>query len=139
MRRDLRRLRRDIERAGVAPALLHTAADIVADRATLLRRTAYLKQTKAVFDLWHVFHLPLVYVMFLTSRCTSRSRRTWGICRLGTRVRTRMASMLALGGLLLATIAVRSERAASAEQLGSPVSPGRLTKAHAGVEVLMAR
>ena len=26
---------------------------------------AYLKKTKTLFDLWHVFHMPLVYIMFV--------------------------------------------------------------------------
>lgn len=64
MRRDLADLRRHIAGAGVAPDLLATAVHLIAERATLLRQTAYLSRTKRWFDLWHVFHMPLVYVMF---------------------------------------------------------------------------
>jgi hypothetical protein len=64
MRRDLAALRRDIANAGVAPELLGAAVRLIAERATLVRQTAYLTKTKRLFDLWHVFHMPLVYVMF---------------------------------------------------------------------------
>jgi predicted ferric reductase len=65
MRHEIRRFRREIERGGVLPDLQHHAVDLIAERATLLRRIAYLKKTKKVFDLWHVFHMPLVYIMFV--------------------------------------------------------------------------
>jgi len=64
MRKDLARLRHRIAAGGVAPGLLATAVHLIAERATLLRQTAYLSRTKRWFDLWHVFHMPLVYVMF---------------------------------------------------------------------------
>jgi len=64
MRRDLAVLRRDIAAAGVAPDLLVTVVHLIAERARLLRQTAHLSRTKRLFDLWHVFHMPLVYVMF---------------------------------------------------------------------------
>jgi hypothetical protein len=44
--------------------LLASVLGLIAERATLLRQTAYLARTKRWFDLWHVFHMPLVYVMF---------------------------------------------------------------------------
>jgi hypothetical protein len=43
------------------------AAEVVrvtAERAILLRRLGQLSRTRRLFALWHVFHLPLVYVMF---------------------------------------------------------------------------
>jgi hypothetical protein len=43
------------------------AAQVVrlsAERAILLRRLAQLSRTRRLFALWHVFHLPLVYVMY---------------------------------------------------------------------------
>lgn len=62
MRRELRDLRATVSDAG----RLHDAAiALIAERATLLRRIAYLKKTKTLFDAWHVFHMPLVYVMFV--------------------------------------------------------------------------
>jgi hypothetical protein len=38
---------------------------LTAERATLRRRTTYLRLTKQLFDLWHVFHLPLVYLLLI--------------------------------------------------------------------------
>jgi hypothetical protein len=58
-------LRRQVRHAGVAPALLHQAIDLVAERAVLLRRLTYLKKTKKLFEMWHVFHRPLAYVMLV--------------------------------------------------------------------------
>jgi hypothetical protein len=43
-----------------AAEVIHLAAE----RAWLLRRLAHLSRTRRLFELWHVFHLPLVYVMF---------------------------------------------------------------------------
>jgi hypothetical protein len=62
--RELSSLRQAIEQAGVSPALLHEVAGVIAERAALLRQNAYLSMTKSLFDIWHVFHMPLVYVMF---------------------------------------------------------------------------
>lgn len=65
LRLRIRQLRRQIRRAGVDHRLLHDAVALIAERAVLLRRLAYLKKTKKLFELWHVFHQPLAYVMFL--------------------------------------------------------------------------
>jgi len=64
VRRELAALRHEIEQAGVSPDLLHEVAGVIAERASLLRHAAYLSMTKSLFDIWHVFHMPLVYVMF---------------------------------------------------------------------------
>jgi hypothetical protein len=63
LRWQVRALRRDLGAAGVARHILHQAADLAVARALLLRRIAYLRRTKRVFDLWHVFHRPLAVVM----------------------------------------------------------------------------
>ncbi len=63
LRFELLRLRRQIRRAGVAPAELHRVVNLIADRAVLLRRLGYLKKTKKLFEMWHIFHRPLAYVM----------------------------------------------------------------------------
>ena len=65
LRRQLRKVERDLERHGLHAAELHEVVDLVAERAQLLGRLRYLKKTKQLFELWHVFHLPLVYVMFV--------------------------------------------------------------------------
>jgi hypothetical protein len=63
-RRALVALRGEIERGGVSPDLLRELEQLIAERANLLRQAAYLRKTKPLFDAWHVFHMPLVYVMF---------------------------------------------------------------------------
>ena len=64
LHRQMSVLRHEIEHAGVSAALLHEILDVIAERASLLRHAAYLNLTKSLFDIWHVFHMPLVYVMF---------------------------------------------------------------------------
>lgn len=49
---------------GEPSPLYERAVELIAERATLARRTAALQKTKTLFDLWHVFHMPLVYAMF---------------------------------------------------------------------------
>jgi hypothetical protein len=43
--------------------LVDDALATIAERAQLLRRIAYLKKTKKLFDLWRVYHKPLAIVM----------------------------------------------------------------------------
>jgi hypothetical protein len=64
MRQDLALLRANMKEAGMATDLLHSVLHVIAERASLLRRAAYLQKVKRLFELWHVFHMPLVYVMF---------------------------------------------------------------------------
>ena len=64
MRRAIEQFRRAVDRHGVASTLYDAVALLVTERATLARRAAYLHKTKKLFDLWHVFHMPLVYIMF---------------------------------------------------------------------------
>jgi hypothetical protein len=45
--------------------LRESVITLASERATLLRRVASLRGTKRLFDLWHVFHMPLVYIMFV--------------------------------------------------------------------------
>ncbi|MEO8679611.1 MAG: hypothetical protein ABI665_11230, partial [Vicinamibacterales bacterium] len=52
-------------RASARSQLHDDALALIAERATLRRRIAYLKKTKTLFDAWHVFHMPLVYIMFV--------------------------------------------------------------------------
>jgi len=65
MRGRLRRFARACRRGGHASGPLEEALAVMAERAKLLRTMAYLQRTKRLFDLWHVFHLPLVYVLLL--------------------------------------------------------------------------
>jgi hypothetical protein len=59
----LRRLRRRLHAAGVAPDLVTQTVALAGERAALMRRIAFLGRTKKLFELWHVLHKPLVYVM----------------------------------------------------------------------------
>jgi hypothetical protein len=61
----LRSLDRDLERAGLSLAARETAQSLARERSILLRRLVYLQRTKQLFELWHVFHLPLVYLMLV--------------------------------------------------------------------------
>lgn len=64
-RRKTAALRREIRGSGLNRQLLHEALDLVHKRVVLLQRIAHLKKTRQAFQLWHVFHRPLVWVMFL--------------------------------------------------------------------------
>jgi hypothetical protein len=64
LRRALRRLRHDLHDAGADATLATRLVGIEAERETLLGRLAYLEKTRQMFEAWHVFHQPLVYVMF---------------------------------------------------------------------------
>ncbi len=60
-----RRSRRALLRAGAPPDLVHDAMSLSRERSFLLRRLRYLERTRRLFAMWHVFHQPLVYVMFV--------------------------------------------------------------------------
>jgi hypothetical protein len=64
VRMRLRRMRRDLRRAGVDRTLAASVTASMGERVLLLRKLAHLNRTKRLFSMWHVFHLPLVYVMF---------------------------------------------------------------------------
>lgn len=61
----LGRLRRELRRAGVERTLAAGVTASMGERLRLMRRLAHLNRTKRLFALWHVFHQPLVYVMFV--------------------------------------------------------------------------
>jgi len=63
LRLRLHALRKAVRRSGVDRTVLHDTLALVAERAFLLRRIAYLKRTKKLFDVWHVLHKPLAYLM----------------------------------------------------------------------------
>jgi hypothetical protein len=58
------RLRHEFIAAGARPDRVAAVVKLIAERALLLRRLALLGKTKTLFDLWHVFHQPLVYFLF---------------------------------------------------------------------------
>lgn len=62
--REVERFKARVAEIDGAPDLHGEVIAIATERATLLRRMAYLRKTKQLFDLWHVFHMPLVYILF---------------------------------------------------------------------------
>jgi hypothetical protein len=65
VRRRVRALDRELARNGVDERLRADIVAVAGERAVLLRRTAYLLRTKKLFSMWHVFHLPLVYLLLV--------------------------------------------------------------------------
>jgi hypothetical protein len=63
VRRKLTSLAHDVRRSAFPPAQQEVLIQVATERVLLLRRVAYLQRTKSAFGLWHVFHLPLVYLM----------------------------------------------------------------------------
>lgn len=64
LRRALRRLRRSLTAAGADADLADRLVRIESEREVLLGRLAYLEETRRMLEAWHVFHHPLVYLMF---------------------------------------------------------------------------
>ena len=60
-----RRARRALLRAGAAHDLVRDAVSLSRERSFLLRRLRHLERTRRLFAMWHVFHQPLVYLMFV--------------------------------------------------------------------------
>ena len=54
-----------LEKSGVSQALREDITRLATERSLVLRRAAYLERTKTLFQLWHVFHLPLVYLLLV--------------------------------------------------------------------------
>jgi hypothetical protein len=63
--RQLRALDDELSECGVAKEARAGIVQLAGARSVLLRRMAYLRMTKRIFELWHVFHLPLVYLLLL--------------------------------------------------------------------------
>jgi hypothetical protein len=59
-----RRTRRRLVERGLDRATADRVLALASERALLLRRLTHLARTRRLFALWHVFHLPLVYLMF---------------------------------------------------------------------------
>lgn len=65
LRARLRTLRRAVRDSGLQGEIVREAIAVAAERALLLRRVAYLHRTRRLFELWHVFHRPLAYLMLV--------------------------------------------------------------------------
>jgi hypothetical protein len=59
------RLRRDLQAGGASPRLADDLVAAARDRGSLLRSISRLERRRKQFQVWHVFHRPLVWVMFL--------------------------------------------------------------------------
>ncbi len=57
-------MRRHLEGAGVDVGAVHDAVALAAERAALTRRLAHLERARRLFEMWHVFHRPLVFGLF---------------------------------------------------------------------------
>ena len=60
----IRHLRRALRHHLTAASIGDEAAHLIAERALLSRRIATLHRTRRLFEMWHAFHQPLVYLMF---------------------------------------------------------------------------
>jgi hypothetical protein len=65
LRLKIRRFARFLAGSALTSAQQKTLTDLVAERAVLLRRMAYLQRTRTAFSLWHVFHVPFVYLLLV--------------------------------------------------------------------------
>ena len=65
VRREMAEVRKEVRRLRLAPGVLEETLEVIQERALLLRRIVLLNRRKELFAAWHVFHKPLVYVMFL--------------------------------------------------------------------------
>lgn len=63
-RRERRRIGRTLTSHGIEAAVARGFVAALAERTVLEKRLARLQRTKRLFSLWHVFHQPLVYIMF---------------------------------------------------------------------------
>jgi hypothetical protein len=61
----VRALAAELATAGAPGELRAQAVALAVERAMLVRRIAYLQRTTRLFALWHVFHLPLVWLMLV--------------------------------------------------------------------------
>jgi hypothetical protein len=62
LRRRLRGLAHEIKHSSLSHHEQHDLIALMTERAILLRRIALLQKTKKAFSMWHVFHVPLVYL-----------------------------------------------------------------------------
>jgi len=65
MGRMLRAFDRALAESDVPQPLREEIARLTLERGLVLRRAAYLQRTKTLFEAWHVFHLPLVYLLLV--------------------------------------------------------------------------
>jgi hypothetical protein len=65
LRLNIRQFARSLEASTLSLPQQKALVTLVTERAVLLRRSAYLQRTRTAFGLWHVFHVPFVYLLLL--------------------------------------------------------------------------
>lgn len=58
-------MRGRLKASGIDLDVVNAAVAAAASHAMLARRAAHLQRTRRLFSLWHLFHQPLVYVLFV--------------------------------------------------------------------------
>jgi hypothetical protein len=58
-------MRRQLRASGLDLRIIDNAVNRAAQQAAMARRLAHLQRTRRLFELWHVFHQPLVFGMFV--------------------------------------------------------------------------
>lgn len=58
-------MRRQLRRAGIDLRNLDLGIALAVERGSLARRLVHLQRARRLFDMWHVFHRPLVFGMFV--------------------------------------------------------------------------
>jgi hypothetical protein len=65
LRLKIRRFARALAASTLETSQQSALLALVTERAVLLRRMAYLQRTRTAFGLWHVFHVPFVYLLLV--------------------------------------------------------------------------
>ena len=65
LRRRLRRFSEEVRRRRLPVDQERELLRLTTERVLLVRQVAYLQRTRQAFNLWHVFHLPLVYLLLV--------------------------------------------------------------------------
>jgi hypothetical protein len=57
-------MRRQLRTAGIDVRMVDEALSAAAERGALARRLIHLERARHLFEMWHVFHRPLVFALF---------------------------------------------------------------------------
>ena len=58
-------MRRQLQTSGVDLSAVQEAISLASERGALARRLAHLERARHLFEMWHVFHRPLVFGLFV--------------------------------------------------------------------------
>jgi hypothetical protein len=65
VRRRIRAFAQEVRQCRLPAEQERELVRLAGERVLLMRQLAYLQRTKQAFNLWHVFHLPLVYLLLV--------------------------------------------------------------------------